>query len=253
MRPAARRSLVLTLAFVAAPTAAFAHPTVVGKNVLRAELAPTDFSSLNTGHIGGPRGFYVKKEGGADPAIGVGFGLSYGVGRDAELGLLVLPLHLAPTEGFADMTAHMRYRVHDSDYEVAVQLALRLPTDTGFGAGFGAPIVFHLGRLEIEGGPELEFEFDGTTRAHLDLPAAFLYEITSAIYVGIRSALFLEKFESMSIPIGAVGGATIAASRSVRIEAIASFLFDDFITSKGGPIELTHWTLNVGANVHFQL
>lgn len=239
------------LAVLLAPASAFAGPTILTSGVLRIDFAPTDFTILNTGRIGGTRGFAVRD---SDPKVAMGLGATYGVSGRAELGVLFLPLTLSPGTDYGDVTAHTRYRLLAGRFELAIQFAVRIPTDTDFGLGLGAPMVFHLGNLDIETGAELELEFAEDTRAHLDVPVSFLFDVTSSLFFGVRTGVLFVEFEQFEIPLGPVIGARIPLTKNVRLDPVASFVFDRFIVTDGsGPIVTETWTLLVGANLRFGL
>jgi hypothetical protein len=134
---------------------------------------------------------------------------------------------------------------------------VRIPTDTTFGIGLGAPMIFHLDRLEIETGAELEFTDrarDSGVNANLDLPITVLFTITDILFAGVRTGLFLPGFDAVDFPLGAVAGAGIRVSQGFLLNPIAQFTFDRFITSSGnGGFDLEVWTLIVGVSAHIQL
>ncbi len=250
MRVSILGALLLTLA----PASALARPTVLPDRTLRVDFAPTDFTILNTGAIGGRRGFVVGSNAPDDPRIGMGLGLSLGLTGRAEAGILFLPLALSPDNGYGDITFHSRYRALGGSFELALQLAVQIPTDTNLGLGLGAPMIFHLGSLDIETGAELELIFSDNTVANLDIPVSFLFDINRALFFGVRTGFFFANIDNLYIPLGPVVGARIAMSGSLQLEPIAAFVFEQFVSTDGsGPIVTDVWTLQVGANLRFRL
>lgn len=248
---------VVALLLLATPNVALASHTVLFDKELRIDFAPTGFTILDTGNIGGRRGIVITGERGSGGAgVALGLGATYGLSGRAEFGVLFLPIVLEPGGDFGDITAHLRYRLLQGTFELALQAAFRIPTQTRFGVGLGAPIILHLDRLEVQTGAELELEDtagDGVA-ANIDIPATFLFTVSGAFAAGVRTGLFLADLDRVDIPLGGVATARIRVTDGLLLAPVAQFTFDRFITGGGdGPFLLAVWTLQVGVSAHLRL
>ena len=250
---------LVALLLLATPNVALASHTVLSDKELRIDFAPTGFTILDTGSIGGRRGIVITGEqGGGGAGVALGLGATYGISGRAEFGVLFLPLVLEPGGDFGDITTHLRYRLLQGSFELAVQAAFRIPTQTTFGVGLGAPIIIHLDRLEVQTGAELEIEDAAGDEtgviANLDIPATFLFTVTGNFVAGVRTGLFLADLDRVDIPLGGVAGARIRVNNGLMLSPVAQFTFDRFITGGGdGPFLLAVWTLQVGVSANLRL
>jgi hypothetical protein len=272
-----RLGLALTLTLLAAPAwaqgpgaeglpqAMSERGLVLAPGVLRGDFAPRDFGLL-FGGIGGLSltqdipGFRVGRVavgGGGNfdtdiTRLTLGAGAALGVMEDLEVGAMLLPVYLAPDGDFGDIEAYGRYRFLKGDVEVGAQVTVAFPTSTHFGLGFGAPVLFHLGRMRIDTGLELELIFTDPTVVDIDIPAAFTFDLGDGLFAGARTGLYVPDFDDVAIPLWGFVGYTLISGNAPFIDLVATFGWPRFIwTGVGDSVEIDTFDMVLGARFFF--
>lgn len=255
-----KRPLLLVLACVLVCLEAGAQPLATGgysarditlrEGVLRLDLGPPDYGFMDLGELNNDRGaLRVGKDG--DAFALTGFGAGYGILDELEVGTLIFPLLYAPDFDFGDIEFYGRYAFFSrGKVRLAAQFTMQVPTHSDFGIGFGMPAIFELGtRARLDTGVELEVLFDDT-RANLDIPLAFAFEVGRTGFIGPRTGFRLPRFEAVAVPLGIFGGATI----NERFDLTASFNWPRFLTSAGNDaVGADVFEFIFGLNMYFDL
>jgi hypothetical protein len=215
------RTVAFALCLWAVAATAYADSLqVLPAGRLRLEAGPPDLGLLDSGYVGEGRGFRVgriDREPEGDTVAQMGLGVSYGVSRRWEVGVLAVPVHLAPDARYGDLELHTRFAALRSRHvQLAFQGVLQFPTDTEFGLGLGMPLRFSGGRVFVDTGVELELLFGDYDLTNLDVPVAFNVYLRHNLYLGLRSGVFVFDFADAFVPLGfQVGGH--AARRKVDL------------------------------------
>ncbi len=245
------------LVFLLFPTSA-AHangPLVLPKGRLRLSLGPPDLALLDSGYLGEGRGLRVgrlDRGNDGETAATLGMGLSYGIARRWELGVLALPLTLAPNTDYGDLEMHTRFAVTGSGVaQLALQAVLQFPTQTEFGLGLGMPLRLGSGRVYADTGLEIEMLFGDYDIVNLDVPFALNVYVSRRIFLGGRSGLFLHDFDHVHVPLGfQLGGDALHR----KLQIVSWFLWpappwrgDD------DTIDVESFQFGVGLTIHFDV
>ncbi len=240
---------------------------VLGQGGLRADLAPRDFG-LGFGGVGGRsitqdvpglrigrRDSYVPGLEGVRAApeqtiLQLTVGAGFGVTDELEVGTVLLPVHIAPNGDFGDIEFYGRYALLQGEVDVGAQLTLALPTNTRFGIGLGAPVIFRMGPVRIDTGAELELLFGDDTAVDLDLPVAVAIDVGDGFFFGIRSGFFVPDFEHLALPLMVHAGYTLISGQTPFIDLVGSFGWSRFLWTGGGDnLDLDTFDLILGARI----
>lgn len=240
---------------------------VLKQGVLRFDAAPRDFG-LGFEGIGGRstigdvpglrigrRDSYVPGTTGIRAApehtlLQLSLGAGYGITDELEVGTQLLPILIAPSGDFGDIEFYGRYALLKGDVNIGAQLTLAVPTNSRFGLGIGAPVLFRMGPVRIDTGAELELLFGNPTYVDLDLPVAVSIDVGDGFFVGLRSGFFVPDFADVAVPLMVHAGYTLISGKAPFIDLVGSFGWSRFLwTGAGDNLDLNSVDLILGARV----
>lgn len=248
------------------------------QRTLRVDLGPYEQGINNSGFINGPQGSQyglhfgqtrIAVDGGGSTHDGIatmGFGVSYGILDELEVGANLIPIAIdsrfgtwsGTDSGFANLTFYGRYSFLNSDsVQIGAQLAMSLPTGvSAFGMGLGLPVNFNLGKLRLETGFEFEMFFqEGDELFTIDIPIAATVSLGENAFVGGHLAITLANLSDLFLilPLGAHGGYSFRGG-AVDADITATFSYSIFTNNDGDDgTRFSEWTLGVGGTLFFPL
>jgi hypothetical protein len=247
------------------------------QRTLRVDLGPYEQGINNSGFINGPQGSQYglhfgqqRQHAGAfdaeDGIVTMGFGLSYGILDQLEVGVNLLPLPVDSRlgqwtdgdSGFGNITLYGRYAFLNAEtVQIGAQLAMSLPTGTDhFGLGLGLPVNFNLGNLRLETGVEFEMFFgEGDDILTLDIPLGVTVGLGENAFVGGHVAFTLANLDDMFliIPIGAHGGYSFRGG-AVDADITGTFSYSIFSDNDNdSDTRYAEWTIGVGGTIFIPL
>ena len=220
------------------------RPVSLGHGVLRIDAGPSDYGYMDHGELNGSRGFRAVDRPG-DAQLRLGLGAAYGVTSAFEVGGLLLPLQLSPDGDVGDLEFYGRFALSSV---LALQATLQLPTQTDLGVGVGVPVKLPFGGgHRLETGIELEFIFADDPVANLDVPVAFSFSLTDAVFAGFRTGIFFAAMEEIAINLGIQAGVTIVGD----LDLTGSLNFPRFLwTGPGDEVSFRGYQLIAGINAY---
>lgn len=121
---------------------------------------------------------------GADDQQYVNPGVSYGIGSDVELGL-VLPIQISPDGHLRDPRAHVAFQFHEGEVEAGVIGILQVGLWDGTSAIAGVPVYWHASPdMRLDTGGYLNLSFNDGSRIGLILPAQLPIQISPEFFAG---------------------------------------------------------------------
>lgn len=111
-------------------------------------------------------------------------GVSYGVGADVEVGL-VIPFQIAPNASPRNPRAHVQFRFVEGEAEVGALGVLSVGPWGGAHAIFGVPVLWHFTPdARLDTGGFLNLTFGDSSRVGLVLPAQVPFQLMPELYAG---------------------------------------------------------------------
>lgn len=176
---------VLAGVFVA-PTARAQGTTVSGVYVERPLVLPEHNLRIDAGHRfprydGQFKHVFVPD---GDDQQYINPGVSYGVGRDVEVGL-VLPFQISPNAAFHNPRAYVQLRFAEGEAEAGVLGMLSVGPWGGAHAIVGVPVLWHFTPgARLDAGGFLDLNFGDSRRVGLILPAQIPFQLMPELYAG---------------------------------------------------------------------
>ncbi len=193
---------------------------------IRFSVAPDTRRLLDSvfSRTGRRRGFVITHIDGNDLNVAALGELSYAITDDLEVGVLALPLTLAPNVAFGDLEAYGRYRLAASEkWELFAQLGTRIGVQEFWGLAGGLESRFFLGDyIALDLGVAVDHAFEAGRSTSLYVPAAVLVYPTRSLYVGPHTSIFYGGFDSVAIPLGLLAGYRIETGGPWHIDVNAA-------------------------------
>lgn len=193
---------------------------VLPEGTLRIDAAPSDYGYMDFGALNNLRGLRVWAQPGPE-VVYMGLGAGLGIAKNWEVGLLALPVFMAPSGDFGNLDVYGRYQFFDGDFQLGAQLAMLIPTNEQFGVGIGLPALFPVGdSARIDSGIEIEM-LTGPTRFSLNVPLAVAFGVGDQFFIGPRTGFRVDEFEDLVLPLGVFLGTT--AGKVVDLSGAITF------------------------------
>ncbi len=254
----------------AMPSAYVLRPLTLMAGQLRLDGGPPDHGLLNSGFRNSGRGFRVRHVDdlpGDDTGVSLGLGAGYGITDEFEVGVFLLPIRISPDFDFGNIEFYGRFTfLNEGSVMVAAQAGIGLPTGEGDGLGtffllsdgltltLGVPVALRLNEgFRIETGGEMELILGNNTQIHIDVPAAFLFQLTDVMYLGPTTGLLVVDGDELAIGAGVTAGFTILQNEAPLMDLVAALEFPYFLWTGGlfDSVNLDIFTLTFGARVFF--
>lgn len=215
-------AIIGVLEFTARGAAAQQVPAV---HVARHLILPENVLRIDAGHHfpyydGQFKHVIVRR--GDDPQF-VNPGVSYGIGSDVELGL-VLPIQISPDGQLRDPRAHVGFQFHNGEVEAAVFGVLEVGLWGGTSATVGVPVYWHASQdMRLDTGGYLTLSFNDGSRIGLIVPAQLPFQISPEFFAGPELIFTIGDLSSPGAGIDGGGflGYTIEASGSSVVDLYA--------------------------------
>ena len=228
---------------------------------IRLDLAPPDRALRNFG-----QGFNITKFDGVDDHnldlnVGVGFGLVDNV----EIGALVAPLALSPSERetYGDPEIYARVQLTQGQAQIGGQLSVSIPVldDSDVILTPAIPIKLQLGdQAHLNTGVALPIEFqDDDVVVRLNVPVELAVNVTPEFFIGANSALLTDVtpdgFDAGVIPVGAFTGYSFALGNNSVLDVQAGFSFINLIgfgpnSVRPDTVDENSYQITVGATLY---
>ncbi len=196
------------------------------KGSIRLSIAP-DTRRLLDGVLtrtGRRRGFVLAHIEGSDLGAAVLGELSYAITDNLEIGVLALPLTLAPQVAFGDLETYGRYRLASSrQWELFAHVGARIGVQdfSGLAAGIESRL-FLSNYVALDLGVAVDHAFEPGRSTSLYVPAALLVYPARSFYVGPHTSVFYGEFSSVAIPLGVLAGYRIETGGPWHIDVNAA-------------------------------
>lgn len=215
-------SVVAAFALTSAPASAQPVPS---EFVSRHIVLPENTLRIDAGHHfpyydGQFKHVIVRR--GADQQF-VNPGVSYGIGSDVELGL-VLPIQISPNGSLRDPRAHVTFQFHDGEVEAAVFGVIQVGLWGGTEVTTGVPIYWHASRtMRLDTGGYLKLGFSDASKIGLVLPAQLPIQISPEFFAGPEAIFEIGDLSEpgAGLNLGGFLGYTIEASEGSVVDLYA--------------------------------
>ncbi len=234
------------------------RPLTTPGNTLNIHAGPVSSQDLSlTGAFGigilHNRGFSLTS--GLTNAVTFGFGASYGITDDFEVGL-GFPLMLSPDADLGDLPLWASYRFIQGKTQVGARLNILIPASSDFQLEPGIQLSSRpCDAFRIEAGLFFRLIFADTFYSAINVPVRLTYSVTRNIYLGLQTGLHIallpDPFDPViSIPLLLHYGYTIDAG-GTPIDISAQFGWRQLFAVSGGNSDTFTelWDLYLGANV----
>lgn len=204
-------------------------------------------------------GALIVKDLGSETGFSLGIGVSYGITDDFEVGATPANIALSPKAEYGNPSVWAAYRILRTAIEIAPQLALVLPAQSGtylsiepgfrFLAGLGSTTSLHWAvNFPIHltsGDPYVDFA----------IPIQFRVNFTPQVYLHVDSGVTFSHFDSKqgSIPFGFGVGYTLANNDAPFIDFELGFRLPRFVQTSGvgDAVSADFWEIAASASFFF--
>jgi hypothetical protein len=140
----------------------------------------------------------------------INFGLTFGIVRNFEFGLL-LPLQFAPDIDLANPVPHLLWRfLDDRSFEAGLAASAVLPVEGDFVTHIGVPFRAHATILRFDFGPFLRI--DPGDQVDFIAPFELAIQPTSQVFLGPEVSLVFPAFDAIDVPVGFFAGYTVRST-----------------------------------------
>lgn len=160
---------------------------------------------------------------GGDDAQFINPGVSYGLGSDVELGL-VLPIQISPDGQLRDPRAHVAFQFHQGEVEAAVFGVVEVGLWGNTNVTAGVPVYWHASPdIRLDTGGYLNLSFNDGSRIGLILPAQLPIQISPEFFAGPELIFTIGDLSDpgASVAGGGFFGYTVEASDASVVDLYA--------------------------------
>lgn len=179
-------------------------------------------------------------------------GLSFGVSKDLELGL-VAPIRLSPDLGLEDPRVYALFQLQDDrELEVGVFAQLRLGFFNEWAATLGVPVYWRFKRdMRLDIGGFVRFALGDASRVDLTVPVQLPIQISERLYLGPETGLNINSLfddeSNVDLPLGGFIGYSVGSSGAPLGDIFARLRLLDLANGFDG-VEVM-----LGAELYFDL
>jgi hypothetical protein len=156
-------------------------------------------------------------------------GVAIGVLETLEVGVLFVPLQLAPSVQYGDLPIVVTYAQRVGQWDIGARLGAYIPSNSdAFRLNPGVPVSWHSDRVRIDTALYVPVDFEGQNTVGLNVPLRASWNVRPKIFVGAETALYdpsLKQGNNLVMPLGAFAGYTMVVG-SKLVDLTASFMWD---------------------------
>lgn len=166
---------------------------------------------------------------GDNTALYLNAGLAFGVTDNLDIGVLALPMLLAPDTRYGDPVLYGTYRLSRGELEAGVFVGFDLPVNDELDITAGIPLILHAGSsARVDLAALLHVRFDDNSPVDLMFPIEIAFAASRRVFVGPESGIMIADFDRVLVPLGFFVGYTLGQLGDLRGEMRLSNIGDAF-------------------------
>lgn len=146
-------------------------------------------------------------------------GATVGLSENLEVGVLAVPLLLAPDTHYGDPLLHGTYRLRSGELETGIFVGIDLPVQDDLDITAGLPLALHVGNsARVDLAALLHVRFNDESPVDLMFPFELAINVSQQLFLGPGSGIMIANFDEVLVPLGFFVGYSLGHHGDLRGE-----------------------------------